>query len=186
VVEAGPNKTETTYENFGLLVFFGAGVGASWPPPEPLLVDPPLPEDEPPELELPELLEEPELLPPEEELEDSAALVAGGEGKGMNGSRVEPSLWKRTPPGVSETASFGFAGATVTGRAGAEPVTEMLGRLATDAGAELPESPVTAYATAAINATAAKATNGSRRREDRSERSDCRNSIMVSPSRRRA
>ena len=185
MVEAGPNKTETTYENFGLLVFFGAGVGATWPPPEPLPVDPPLPEDEPPELEPPELLEEPELLPPEE-LEGSVALVAGGEGKGMNGSRVEPSLWKRAPPGVSETASFGLAGATVTGNAGAEPVTEMLGRLATGAGAELPEEPVTAYATAAINATAAKATNGSRRREDRSERSDCRNSIMALPSRRRA
>ena len=115
-----------------------------------------------------------------------AVFVAGGEGNGMNGSRVGPSLWKRTPPGVSETASFGFVGATVTGSAGAEPVTEMLGRLATGAGAELPEPPVTAYATAAINATAAKATNGSRRREDRSERSDCRNSIMALPSRRQA
>jgi hypothetical protein len=143
-----------------------------------LLVDPPPPEDDPPELEPLELLEE-------LELEDVAVFVAGGEGSGMNGSRVEPPLWKRTPPGVSETASFGFAGATVTGSAGAEPVTEMLGKLATGAGAELPEPPVTAYATAAINATAVKATNGSRRREDRSERSDCRNSIMALLSRRR-
>ena len=164
-----------------MLVFFGAGAGASWPPPEPLLVDPPLPEDEPPELEPPEELDPLEEL---EELEDSVPLVTGGEGNGMNGSRVEPSLWKRTPPGVSETASFGFAGATVTGSAGAEPVTEMLGRLATVAGAGLPEPPVTAYATAAINATAARATNGSRRRENRSERSDCRNSITALPSRR--
>ena len=165
-----------------MLVFFGAGAGASWPPPEPLLVDPPLPEDDPPELEPVEPLEELEL----DELEDVAVFVAGGAGKGMNGSRVEPWLWKRTPPGVSETASFGLVGATVTGNAGAEPVTEILGRLATGAGAGLPEPPVTAYATAATKATAARATNGSRRRENKSERSDCRNSVMASPSRRRA
>jgi hypothetical protein len=148
-----------------------------------LLVDPPLPEDDdPPELEPVELLEGLEL----DELEEVAVFVAGSGGSGTNGSRVGPWLWKRTPPGVSETASFGFVGATVTGSAGAEPVTEMLGRLATGAGAELLEPPVTAYATAAITATAAKATNGSRRREVRSERSDCRSSIMASPSRLRA
>ncbi len=67
-----------------MLVFFGAGAGASWPPPEPLLADPPLPEEDPPELEPVELPEEAEL----EELGDSAVLAAGGEGSGMNGSRV--------------------------------------------------------------------------------------------------
>jgi hypothetical protein len=144
-----------------------------------LLVDPPLPEDDdPPELEPVELPE----LGLEEELEDVAAFATGGEGSGTNGSRVSPWLWKRTPPGVSETASLGLLGATVTGNDGAEPVTEMLGKLAMDVAEELPEEPpVTVYATAAIRATAASATNGSRRREARSERIDCRNSIMALP-----
>ncbi len=123
-----------------------------------------------------------------DELEDVAAFVTGGEGSGMNGSRVGRGLM------ILEAHATGCLGDGLVrvrrrnrhrqGRRRAS--NRMLGRLATGAGAELPEEPVTAYATAAINATAAKATNGSRRREDRSERIDCRNSIMALPSRRRA
>jgi hypothetical protein len=54
-----------------------------------LLVDPPLPDDDPPELEPVEPLDGLEL----GELEDGAVFVAGGDGNGTNGSRVAPSLW---------------------------------------------------------------------------------------------
>jgi hypothetical protein len=165
-----------------LLGFFGAGVGASWPPPEPSFEDPPedppLLDEEPPELEPVDWFEELEEL--------GAALLAGGEGSGMKGSRVGPWLWKRAPPGVSETASFGFVGATATGIVGGEPVTRGAVTLATGAGVELPEAPVTAYATAATSATPSRATSGSMRREKRSALIDCRNSVMGSPLRRRA
>jgi hypothetical protein len=169
------------YAGCGATGFAGAGAGVvgvlpPLDPGDPLDEDPP--EEDPPEDDEPPL----EALDFPFEPDDALVLAdfALGEGNGVNGLRVGPELWYLAPPGVSDTASFGFAEATVTDSAGEVFPTGTLGTTAVPV--ELPpDPPLSAYATAASSPTTTSTSSGNRRRESRSDLTDCSISLMGSP-----